>query len=72
MTDRRNLHKMEKVINGDLQDLIVDSQFAKQLDNYLNSEIASRIIKTYEEVIQYFSNSLLYIQIYRKCEVKSE
>ena len=63
MTYRRNINKIQHMVNGDLQDIKVVSQFNKGLDNNLNSEIASRIIKTYQDAIGYFSNSLLFVQI---------
>jgi ATP-dependent DNA helicase HFM1/MER3 len=66
MTDRRNITNMERIVKGDLKNVIIRSQFASQLDNNLNSEIASRIIKTYQEAIDYFSNSLLFTQMYQE------
>ena len=66
MTERQNLVRMERLINGDFQDVVIQSQFDQELDNNLNSEISSRVIKNYRDALDYFSNSLLHVQLERE------
>jgi ATP-dependent DNA helicase HFM1/MER3 len=68
MTTRRNLNFMEKLVRGGMGQLIVSSRFALELDNNLNCGIASRILKNYLDVINYFSNSLLYVQLSKEMD----
>lgn len=68
MTSRRNLGFIERMVNGDLGNLLVKSQICGDLDNYLNSEIASRIIKSYEDAVNYFCHSFLYLELSEEME----
>lgn len=63
MTEKQNRGKILKMVNGNVEDVTINSFFDTKLENNFNSEISSRVIKTYSDAQKYFCNSLMFQQM---------